>query len=220
MITLFFNDFLGFIIKTKKMILLYLLVIISYLLLNLRLFDQIDTDMLHRLLGLNIDLEYLAWDSMLIYLFSCSIYIFIFFDLFFKDISNAMGNIFLRITPLKWFIYKIALITFITIIIYLFLYTIVYIIIFPNIIISVIVTLLLKNIIYILILQMVFCFLYLLSKSNTTLCFLLSCFSSYIIISKIKILDTNLILGTIVFILLLVISKSIYVKIYPKTFEN
>ena len=102
---LFINDIDYLINKKKKITLLIFLIpiifLVIYLKTNIKGFDLIS-----RITGTNIDKNSYELIEIISYLFNVIILLYIVVSLYIKDIEGLLSNIFMRITPSKWYIKK------------------------------------------------------------------------------------------------------------------
>lgn len=148
------SDISYFFEAKKKIIFLYLLILFTYFIFNIFLKFPMDKNLFYKTLTLNCEFETADWMTIIMYLFSSSVYVYIALLLFTKDLKNGLCNIFLRMKPTKWILYKnisTSLISIITLSLAYFIILSPYLI--SGISIEIEIILFVKNLFYILLLQ-------------------------------------------------------------------
>lgn len=102
---LFINDIDYLINKKKKITLLIFLIPIIFLSIYLKT-NINGFDLISRITGTNIDKNSYELIEIISYLFNVIILLYIVVNLYIKDIEGLLSNIFMRITPSKWYIKK------------------------------------------------------------------------------------------------------------------
>lgn len=217
---IFINDFYQIFKAKYKYFLAYFIVIL--VLLFFELFLKVEGDKIFlSLMGIKIIKNNIIF--LLLYLINIIISLFIAFNIFLADFKNSSGNIFLRILPKKWIIFKSLSCFFITLFLRILLFLLIFAIyIIINEKINLVFTILfIKNIFYLFFLQLLFVsILYLFNFSK---CFFLSIIIIIIclLFPKILLFYSNrwmlYIFLDILFILFLIkIYRSCYVKLFER----
>lgn len=158
------NDILYLLKYKKKIMLMYFLMIVIYIVVGLISKSSNDAQLFYDSLGLNCSLTKNVL-VMMMYLFNVGIFLYISFILFTKDIKNGIDNIFLRLDKKKWLLVKIMSILLVTIIIKISVYLILTLLLLINgIHINNIVNLFIIDILYISIIQNIALALYIINS--------------------------------------------------------
>lgn len=99
------NDIYYLINKKKKITLLIFLIPIIFLGIYLKTNIK-EFDLISRITGTNIDKNSYELIEIISYLFNVILLLYIVVSLYIKDIEGQLSNIFMRITPSKWYIKK------------------------------------------------------------------------------------------------------------------
>lgn len=110
--------------QKKKMIIVYLIIILSYLLYNSWINKGLNIELIYRTFGLKCTSESLMLD-ILMYIYNIVSFIYFTLLVFNNDIKTNITNIFLRMNMKKWLITKIVSIINITVILKLLSYILV-----------------------------------------------------------------------------------------------
>lgn len=108
-----FNDFINFFKNKKKLLITYFLIIIIIFLFKLVHNVEITNNIIYEILGLKCIFYEQDWIQIIVYTFIMVFYVYLSMSVFIKDLKNNLSNIFLRINPTKWLLYKTLSIMFI-----------------------------------------------------------------------------------------------------------
>ena len=102
---LFYND-ISYLIHNKiKIILLVLILPICSLLLNISS-DISIIEILMKSMGTNLSLDYSGIVEVIMYIFNLSWFLYLISEIYTKDLTDNLENIFLRIKPIKYIVKK------------------------------------------------------------------------------------------------------------------
>lgn len=215
------NDLLYFIKNEKKFVFTYLLFTISYFLLNFLRLKATKNIIGIETLALDCKFDLNNWLNLIAFILYISIHCYIALKIFIKDFRNNPSNIFLRISPKKWILYKILSISTISILLLFFSYIVTIILYFSfiNRDSGISISLFIKNYIFISILQQLLLALYIIfSKYNFVI--LLIIFGTIIKLFNIQtsIINMNIYVLLIVylttFISILIINRKLYINLF------
>lgn len=169
MIYIFKNDVSYFFHHNKKILMIYIGLVLGYWGLQ-RFSNYITVDTFYDTLGLNIGdsglLEYI------LFIFTIGVYIYICARIFTKDLKVGMDHIFLRMNSSKWFLYKWMTIFMITFLLKLTIYILIIVLIGLGNIPDHLFLVFLSDIIYTSIIQMIVITIYTLTKRHYIFLFL------------------------------------------------
>ncbi len=215
------NDLSFFRKKFLKKFILYCIALIgSFNVLKLTN-GYMNFDIFYNTIGINYSND-LGSIEKLLCIFNILFYFYLSLELFTKELKNGVENIFLRINTKKFIINKLISISIITILINIIIYILfLYLFIINKILISNILIVFLKNIIYVLTLQFSIIIVYMFSKNNKCILFLLMLFifmfNNRILIN---IINTKIIYLILVLIFILWFIVMYFKKNYFNLFEK
>lgn len=102
---MFLNDIEYLIHKRKWLLFVIVLFQILFMLMNVNS-GMSGIEFINYNMGLNLDISNCDIIELIAYMLNITVFIFICIDLYVKDIEYQLDNIFLRLSPLKWYIKK------------------------------------------------------------------------------------------------------------------
>lgn len=220
-----YNDIRYIVKKERKIVLLYLFIIVMLTFLFSYSNYSIDDNIIIKIFGLDCNFKEFDWIEILSYIFSMSIFILLSFKTYIRDMKNNLENIFLRISKKRWIIYKLISIFISTFLILILGYLIVYLIliVINNIYSKDIIKLFTKNLLYVYFIQLISIIIYCLFKANCHYIFISIIISIFILnlcFNIFSIISINLYLIILSYLIFIILYLKIIIKKLTVIFEK
>lgn len=216
------NDINHIFKKENKMLILYFIVIFLYFNLNILMGMNKDSTIYYNTLAICCDFSTSGWLEMLVFVFSIAIYVYITFQLFYKDIKFGLDNIYLRMNHKKWLLYKMTMIYFISALLLSIMYFIFYLLcLLHNIPLGISIFIYFKNLLYIFCVETIgLLFILVSSKIKILIPILILLFLSFFLFLPTNILKMNILLPLLLLLFASILLLLIYRKVYIVLIEN